>query len=198
MPPCPALPVHRLRCRVDGCACPCSYVSKNGGFGDQMAWLEADLEAAAAKRAAGQVSWIIVAGHRAMYSMAGMNAEGQPTGDSAVLQQVFEKLFYTYGVDIVFAGHKHSYESQWPVYNTTNVVKSYDAPPYPVHIVSGAAGCDEGHTTYSNTTTAAWNRVANGVDYGLGLLTFQDANTLTWSFRRGSDGTVIDGFTLTR
>ncbi|VDD91279.1 unnamed protein product, partial [Enterobius vermicularis] len=57
-----------------------------------------------------------------------------------------EKLFYTYGVDLMIWAHEHSYERLWPVYNRTvfNGTRSpYFNPPAPVHIVTGSAGCQE-------------------------------------------------------
>ena len=72
----------------------------NGGpFGDQLAWLEADLKKAVANRA--NVPWILVAGHRPFYSS---------TGESGVWdasRPAFEPLFNKYSVDIVYWGHVH-------------------------------------------------------------------------------------------
>lgn len=173
------------------------YSSKNGGFGNQMAWLAQDLASAAARRRAGKVSWIIVGGHRPVYSRAECDANGVPTGSAAALQTAVEDLFLQAGVDLYFAGHVHASEVSWPTYNNT-VVESYTNPPYTTYIVTGAAGCDEGHTSYASSPVTAWNRFSNDQDYGLSTLHFQDANTLTVNFRRGTDGTVLDSFTLTR
>ncbi len=55
-----------------------------------------------------------------------------------------EELFFQSGVDIVFAGHMHSYERMWPVYNrqvcngTVDPNNPYRNPPAPVHFVVGA------------------------------------------------------------
>jgi acid phosphatase type 7 len=59
---------------------------KNGGFGDQLAWVEADLARAAADRASGLVTWILVGGHRPIYSRACTNADGVPQDDCKALQ----------------------------------------------------------------------------------------------------------------
>jgi hypothetical protein len=37
----------------------------------------------------------------------------------------------------------HSYERQWPVYGGVPF-RSYDDPPFPTHIIAGAAGNIEG------------------------------------------------------
>ena len=60
-----------------------------------------------------------------------------------------EGLFMKFGVDIVFEAHQHSYERLWPTYNgtvkngTADLTNPYYHPGAPVHIVAGAAGCDE-------------------------------------------------------
>jgi len=118
------------------------YASHNGGFGDQMAWLRADLAAAYARRAAGEVSWIIVAGHRPLYSVASADATtGAPTGGAAVLATAVEGLFNEFGVDLYVSGHVHGTEVQWPVFNTTHVAQTFDNPPYPTYLVVGEFVC---------------------------------------------------------
>jgi hypothetical protein len=159
--------------------------------------LTADLIKTAARRAAGEVSWIIVSGHRPIYSRASTDSNGNPNGDALFAQQAFEGLFHTYGVNIYFCGHEHSVEASWPVFNNT-VVRSYQKPQYPVYVVTGAAGCDEGHTSYALSPMTSWNRYSNDADYGLSVLTISNANSLTWEFRRATDGFVLDNFTLTR
>ena len=54
-----------------------------------------------------------------------------------------EGLFFKYGVDIIIEAHEHSYERLWPVFNGTVTQKDYNNPKAPVHLVSGAAGCNE-------------------------------------------------------
>ena len=48
-----------------------------------------------------------------------------------------------YGVDVVIEAHEHSYERLWPVYQGKVYQENYNNPKAPVHIVSGAAGCNE-------------------------------------------------------
>jgi 3',5'-cyclic AMP phosphodiesterase CpdA len=83
------------------------YVHPTGGFGDQLAWLKADLDAAVAKRAAGEINWILVAGHRPIYSRDETDAAGVPTGSALAVQAAFEPLMQAAGVDMFFAGHVH-------------------------------------------------------------------------------------------
>ena len=71
----------------------------NGGpFGDQLSWLENDLIAATNNRQSGEVPWIVVSGHRPLYS-------SKKNNDAAIA--AFEALFVKYNVDIYFAGHVH-------------------------------------------------------------------------------------------
>ena len=55
----------------------------------------------------------------------------------------FEPVFMKYGVDVVIEAHEHSYERLWPVYQGNVYQENYNNPKAPVHIVSGAAGCNE-------------------------------------------------------
>ena len=50
-----------------------------------------------------------------------------------------------YGVDLVIEAHEHSYERLWPVYKGNVYQENYHNPEAPVHIVSGAAGCNEAY-----------------------------------------------------
>jgi hypothetical protein len=80
----------------------------------------------------------------------------------------------------------------------TGVVRSYDAPPYPVYVVTGAAGNTEGLTSYTDAPATAWSRYVDGSDYGISSVTFNSPTELVWRTLRSSDGAVIDSFTLTR
>ena len=56
-----------------------------------------------------------------------------------------EPLFFQYGVDIIIEAHEHSYERLWPVFNDTVTAHNYSNPKAPVHLISGAAGCNEAY-----------------------------------------------------
>lgn len=62
---------------------------------------------------------------------------------SYLRNSICAELFYRYGVDVVIEAHEHSYERLWPVYNETVTQRDYNNPLAPVHIISGAAGCNE-------------------------------------------------------
>ena len=59
-----------------------------------------------------------------------------------------EKIIYDAGVDVVFGAHEHSYERNYPVYNSTWNASRTGPAAYvdydrPIHILTGAAGCPE-------------------------------------------------------
>jgi hypothetical protein len=87
--------------------------------------------------------WVIVAGHRPMYS-------SDASTDSGPLQEILEPLFVEYKVDVELAGHMHCTEFTAPVAfnkpnmsgvtNTTASQWVYASPVAPVHITAGALG----------------------------------------------------------
>jgi len=162
----------------------------NGGpFGDQLAWLEMDLAAANQNRAIRP--WIIVIGHRPLYSTKSLD---WPLFISITLRAAFEPLFLKYNVDLYMSGHVHAYERQYPVCNGALQQSNYVNPTCPVHIVNGAAGNIEGHTGFGSQRD--WNAYRNSADYGFGMLTVFNSTTLQWQFFRASDNGLDDAFTL--
>jgi hypothetical protein len=75
-------------------------------------------------------------------------------------------LFHKYGVDLVFEAHEHSYERLWPAYNNTLVQTNYSNPAAMVHIISGAAGCNEDNGACLNPIIVGFAAVVPG---GAGL-----------------------------
>jgi hypothetical protein len=77
--------------------------------GQQRAWLEAELAAAAADPG---LDWIVVCMHQVAMSSARLN------GADLGIRQEFLPLFDAYGVDLVVAGHEHHFERTFPVRGT--------------------------------------------------------------------------------
>ncbi|MDP2437303.1 MAG: metallophosphoesterase [archaeon] len=71
-----------------------------GPFGDQLTWLEAQLQAANANRA--NRPWLIVTGHRPMYSCP---ISDFPPDARLRLRQAMEGMFIKYKVDVYLSGH---------------------------------------------------------------------------------------------
>ena len=55
-----------------------------------------------------------------------------------------ENLFHSQGVDLIIEAHEHSYERLWPVFNHDVIQTNYINPRGSVHVISGAAGNQEG------------------------------------------------------
>jgi hypothetical protein len=110
---------------------------KAGNFGEDgeyLRWLESDLKAAAADRAAGRRPWIFAGGHRPFTEVKG----------NGVME-----LFAKYGVDLYLAGHAHSYARSAPMVNGTVEAAAvisdthyHNARGF-VEVVAGGAGCEE-------------------------------------------------------
>ena len=181
-----------------------------GGFapeGAYMAWLERDLAAAAASRAAGSLDFIVAGGHRPFEDF-----------NSAAVQALFAK----YGVAMYFAGHTHSY-------------LRFDASAYgdgTAHVTVGGAGCEEMAVPKDQApavdapgydaaaSCAAWCRdervrehlpetqepcryceaapVYVSDQYAIGTLQVDEAGDLVWRLLHAPDGRVLDSVKITK
>jgi len=157
-----------------------------GPFGDQLAWLEADLAKANANR--NNVPWLIVSGHRPLYT----SGEAVCTA----CRDAFEQLFNKYNVDIYFSGHVHWYERLWPIAPGGKVTQhNYNNPPSPIYIVNGAAGNVEGHSHGQQKPITAY---LDDTDYGYGIVTVYNSTTLKWQFFHSSDNSMGDQVIITK
>lgn len=121
----------------------------------QLAWLEQDLAAANTPSARAQRPWVVVVGHRPIYSTIVPYSDpltGSPLGQQAIIQQYFEPLFKQYAVDLYLCGHVHGYERMYPAFGGKVVTKSYHNPGIYVEVMSGAGGTVEGF----DPTIAYW------------------------------------------
>jgi len=184
---------------------PAGHFAPDGAY---MAWLAADLAAAAADPA---VKWIVAGGHRPF--------EDLPAAHATALAA----LFNASGVDFYFAGHGHSYTRLDPAAWGSGAV----------HIMVGGSGCDEmpfpadqwagGPGGPAPTTCAAWCAapatraafeagaepcaycaVRNGAaplfssdQYAIGVLETTPARA-TWRLLRAPDGVELDRVELTK
>ena len=122
----------------------------------QVAWLEHDLQAVRRD----VTPWVVVALHRPMY-VTGVDGTVLHRGDdykvAANLRAAYEQVMRRYQVDLVLAGHHHSYQRTCPIFNSTCAPHA-EAPQQaharepgrteeywgPVHVVIGMGG-------YANT-----------------------------------------------
>ncbi|CEF70596.1 Iron/zinc purple acid phosphatase-like protein [Strongyloides ratti] len=94
--------------------------------------------------------WTISYLHRPLYCLQ-KTTEGECyEHESLTLRRGFkdipglEDYFFSYGVDLVFSGHEHGYQRNYPTYNRTvfkHPIHHYHNPAAPIYILSGAAGC---------------------------------------------------------
>ena len=95
----------------------------------QYQWLAADLASVDRTR----TPWVIVGGHRPMYTSENYPSDYQV---SLYIQQHLEPLFHRYSVDLSLTGHYHAYERTCAVYNQTCMTDGTGT----THIVVGTAG----------------------------------------------------------
>ncbi|XP_062501462.1 acid phosphatase type 7-like [Corticium candelabrum] len=157
------------------------YFTLSEGASEQLAWLKEDL--AKANKNRDKQPWVIAYGHRPMYCS---NLDHNDcTTPKSIIRAHLETLFYENGVDVIIQGHEHSYERLWPVYNETVTAKNYINPRAPVHIISGAAGCNEYFGICVNPMLGPkgpWSAFRSWLPglYGYGLLKAQNATHLHW------------------
>jgi hypothetical protein len=145
----------------------------------QLAFIAADL--AAVDRVT--TPWVVVLGHRQMYSG---NARGPQNAMGAM-----EPLLAAHKVDIAFWGHIHFAQRSCPMVGaqcvTTKDAAGYDAP---IHAVIGNAG--QSLTPFPPPNeTAAWS-VYQGKEWGFSLMTAHNATHLTLEYYADAplDGTA--------
>ncbi|KAJ4141783.1 hypothetical protein NW768_001000 [Fusarium equiseti] len=159
---------------------------------EQYQWLKKDL--ASVDRC--KTPWIIVMGHRPMYS--------SKCGDyHEHLREAFEKLFLKHKVDLYIAGHVHWYERLKPIRNCEVDDAAYvDRHKYKVnpghsmvHLINGAAGNIESHAT-TNKTKSHITEIIDKTTFGFSKLTVHNETTLSWIFINGTNGSAIDRLTV--
>lgn len=106
-----------------------------------ITWLQSDLEEANNHR--DERPWVIVAGHRPPYCSNSDHDCMFDQSEGEVVRSALEHILMEKGVDVGFWAHEHSYERTWPVYNLTTTQFNYINPRAPMHMISGAAGCNE-------------------------------------------------------
>ena len=123
----------------------------------QSAWLAADLAAVNRSR----TPWVVAILHRPFYCSNANSWCGKKAWQTNSVRIELEPLFLAGGVDVVLAGHEHSVEVTWPVKAGVPTALNYDAPRAPVHVIAGAAGCNENKGECLNPmgpAAGAWSR----------------------------------------
>jgi hypothetical protein len=93
---------------------------------EQYKWLSQDLS-----KINKQITpWIVVSGHRPMYSSSNFTSDNI---FSLGIKNELEDLLYDYKVDLFLSGHLHSYERTCKIYNNKCVEDGI------IHILSGSS-----------------------------------------------------------
>jgi len=153
---------------------------KGGGFGDQLAWLERDLEHA---NADSDVKWIIMMGHRPWLATKSID---WPLAAPRHVERAFEPLMRKYGVDLYICAHKHYYERF-----SASFEGKEDLDNGTVQIINGAAGNNENLDQGKGVDEAKLLQSANYRDHGYGELQVS-GSTMRWQYILSSDGSVFD------
>jgi hypothetical protein len=132
--------------------------------------------------------WLFAAMHAPWYNS---NTAHHDEVEETTMRKIYEGIFNTHKVDMVFAGHVHAYERSHPVYNG-NVT-----PGAPTYITIGDGGNREGHadTWYPAQAWAAFQ----GNDFGHGRLELVNSTYAHWTWHSimESEATVSDEVILT-
>jgi hypothetical protein len=159
------------------------YGGPFGSNNQQINWLTNDL--ASVNRTL--TPWVVVFGHRGWYLSASSSV-------CANCQTAFEKLFYTYDVDLYINGHAHLYERTAPIYNGVIDPNGLNNPNSTLYITNGAAGHYDGLDTFTNIQPYSVYHTAS--DYAWTTLTFTDSSHMTISTLWSANNTVFDSAVL--
>jgi len=169
----------------------------------QLAWLEEDLALANLNR--NNVPWIVIYGHRPMYCSPNFGDDDCHSQTSLVRDGFmgwdgYELLLRKYGVDLAIWAHEHAYERLWPTFQFDNFNGSA-AEPYTdygstVHLVAGAAGCQEDIEEWENATMP-WVAYKSS-SYGYGRLSATTDQYLHWEQIDDKTGEIEDEVDLRR
>lgn len=157
---------------------------RGGGFGDQLAWLEADLKRA---QDDSEVDWIVVVGHRPVYQSLD-EVEDWPVDTVKKCRAVFEPLFHRYGVDLYVGAHKHYYERLAPLYKEQVCSAGTHCTTFVVH---GSAGNNE-PLSKKGTLHKDWVRGSDYEHRGFLELEVVNRTRAFVRFFRAEDGLVHD------
>eukprot|EP00449_Zooxanthella_nutricula_P019522 CAMPEP_0198555494 /NCGR_PEP_ID=MMETSP1462-20131121/84830_1 /TAXON_ID=1333877 /ORGANISM="Brandtodinium nutriculum, Strain RCC3387" /LENGTH=289 /DNA_ID=CAMNT_0044286223 /DNA_START=71 /DNA_END=937 /DNA_ORIENTATION=- len=147
------------------------------------------LEEALARVNRTRTPWVVVQFHTPWYNSCDHHYE---EGYKARVDQ--EALLYSYGVDLAFNGHVHSYERTHPVFK-------YQVDECGIrHIVIGDAGNYEGPALPWRDPQPAWSAFREA-SYGGGLLTIHNATHAEFEWRRvacvtSQDSSTEEGYTV--
>src|SRR5256885_884827 len=172
---------------VDGTPQACTGLAGSAAI---RGWVDGKLAAANANPT---IRWIVVYQHFPCYDMrSDLSFPLLCTTDGGSEQ--IEDILTNRHVDLVLAGHDHTYGRTYPVAFQTvaQTGNSYNTPGAPIYLIIGTGGLSGGVPT---CRTDAWVAACRGAK-GFGW--FQvSPTTIRYEFRDNSAG-IVDSFTLTK
>ena len=179
----------------------------NSHIMQQYKWLTNDLAMAQKQREIRP--WLVVFGHRPMYCTN--DVDDDPTictQDTSALRDgvsfphgghrvgPLEELLWQYNVDFYFSGHMHSYERLYPTYKGQVLGHDYSPLVAPLHIIAGAAGCQEYLDEY-DYARYPWSAVTSD-SYGYGKFIVHNGTHAEWQQILDEDGSILDHIIITK
>jgi len=158
----------------------------------QYNWLQSDLQSANMPEAREERPFVIVFGHKPMYSSNDYH------GSEVELRSALESLYIENGVNLVIAGHDHFYERTWPVNDEKVADKGeddvFDQGHEPIHLVIGMAG----RSAYEELQEPQpeWSAFRENSSYGWTRFVYDDEKRQLDFTHHRIDGTIGDKFTL--
>eukprot|EP01084_Bolivina_argentea_P038028 70317_1 len=126
---------------------------------DGYQWLLNDLKQANIDKNNNKISWIILNIHRPIYESEIFPADN---AEDAGLLHLLEPTLFKYNVDLLLAGHFHSYERTCALYNYTCIGRENGGI---THMTIGTAGTTLDNALYQN---ANWSVFRDEIDWGYG------------------------------
>lgn len=126
-----------------------------------ITWVEQDLQQVDRSK----TPFVVIHFHRPLYC-SNSNRCTDKGGD--LLRSEIEDILLKYQVNLVIAGHVHSYERTYPMYQSQATSFDYEAPTAPVYILQGASGNREGNDGFP-TDLPNWS-VGHSQEVGYGIL----------------------------
>jgi hypothetical protein len=143
----------------------------------QYKWLRQDLIDAAKDP---KIKWVVAFAHRPPYS------SGASHGDNPAIQKAWNHLFETFGVDVTYWGHDHTYERHKPLFGGSPVAQGSGV----IYIVTGGAGAPL-YTVSGSPRSAVCKKLYHFVEVNV------SGDQMKLSARE-PDGKVFDTLTLTK
>ena len=155
----------------------------------QLEWLRQDLSEANRHRSF--QPWIIVMGHKPMYCTKSV-MEQLCDKETSPIRHALEDLFYEFGVDVYFSGHKHCYERSWPMYQGQVFQKNYINPMAPVYVIIGSMGYE--YIVDLQRSDPYWLAFASSdrTKELFGRLTIHNSTSLLWSVHAANSNEEVD------